>query len=1186
MSVMLKLGVLVAVLPHCVVGQGEGYSTQALPCPSQQKIILNTYHGAGERQEVTVVASVRQGDECHWEVECADSSDFVQLTFLEFPQTLGTRGSLEDTWLEVLSRNGSTTELMFSFSTYQIDHPDDYETGDYREEVAMNWLAPGPISYHRVLLNEPVIVRRSSVAMHLTEHCSRSYLPCADLANASLRWMTASARCVVAEEQGAQVGACPTGSLRQYPWLLTRRRESRHQRERYRERPPQLSPLLIGSCEVCAREENCAGEGGCTTGTWGLGCEQCECDIDSIDMNHSHCYYAGKGGRCTRCAEAGPSRWMYDMATVLAFVGVLVLAPVAIWRLSYHRDDAIDLTVKETAVATNAAVSGAKAAAEAAKISAAVGAMRAASSSASTSAATMATTAKTATALIPHIQMTSISFEVDMQWPKFMTDMAEWFRKIVLFDFLSVLDSVCTEWRRERERETNLCDLTNVDAKVSFHEIGHWQPVSPEVASGVCIKRPPTNASPDQNYTLAKVDFYEIEEGLLHTWVDGHVWRQPGEYSDSTHFNANYDVLAPWHGHDESDRPLWLQSITDFHQGRCTTDEDCLTMNTLLLSLSDGMNGPNQVTTQLVFKITVFAVIVAVFVLLIYVPVGCVPGKLWPKKRLGSRDEVRQHAINAVAATHSLLIMVIANACFVATDVTTRSDGTKYLSSFPFIDSSYSADVFYEHAYTGWLTTVLLVVAPPLWYYQKIRDAGRLVAHWEVRDRKQAFIELLVVVPVQAEDSNGDSDGDNANSGGFKHSKADLMDLTVNELRTMCEDEENIARQEISAADAETPIITIGRERWFPEFQRSYGFLYSRYDPWAWWYEAAASTRKVLLVAFSVLLSERQVLYAISSMITLAYALRVQLRFKPFLDGTHTLISTPLQPDQFKVLPRRDAPLQEGLIESCLMCRFKWDPRLRLLPGAILSLSFAIGLQVYDRRNNQSQLLTRGNLGSFLMCAVVLATTVGAYCVGKLLLLLWHACTHKKASHDIVFNGQIIAVDGVPKDTKPEAVMNALILQREHVDEDVSDSDADSADTLEQTSLIALFAMQLMGLLTYLVNLGEATHVSVVITVVLTCVAMVAAIAPFAATYWLFKHPGDQRLARHLAPLEKWMAPFDAAERRLEYAARYIGAYDYQPVEGDEKQEEEEEGDEARLLDSSQEVLPDLSSGSTVERAP
>jgi hypothetical protein len=1183
---LLQLGVLVALLlPHCVAGQDEGYSTQALPCPSQQKIILDTYHGAagaGERQEVTVAASVREQSECHWEVECADSSDFVQLTFLEFPQAVDDyRLQAPATWLEVLSQNGSTTELMFSFSTY-LAQTYDYQTDRSGEEVAMNWLAPGPISRPpTILLNEPVTVRSSSVAMHLT---------CEDYYDGSLHWMTASARCVVAEEQGAQARACPTGSLRQYPWLLTG--EKRTDRGSVRDRPPQLSPLLVGRCEVCTSEENCAGEGGCTAGAWGLGCEQCECTrgsgYGSDPLNHTHCYYAGEGGRCTRCAEAGPSRWMYDLAIVLAFAGLLVLAPVAIWRLSYQRDDAIDLTVKETGVATNAALSGAKVAAEAAKISAAVGAMRAASSSASTSAATVATTAKTAAAIIPHVQMTSISFEVDMQWPKFMTNMAEWFRKIVLFDFLSALDSVCTTWRQDRDRATNLCDLTNVDANINVDS--QWQPVNPEVPSGLCIKRPPTGASPDQNYTLGRVIWWSGDwSGDVD--IDGFVWRQPGHrsrYGNFEDFDPTYDkdVLAPWHGHDESDRPLWLQNITDLNQGRCTTNEDCVVMNTILHSMAREMSGSDPVIIQLLLKLAVFAAIVAVFVLLIYIPAGCVPGKHWPEKRLGSRDEVRQHAINAVAATHSLLIMVIANACFTATDVTTRSDGTKYLSTAPFIDSTNSPHNFYVNTYVGWLTTVLLVVAPPLWYYQKICDAGRLVAHWEVKDRKQAFIELLIVVPAQAEDSDGDSPSADASNGGFKHSKADLKDLTVNELRTMCEDEGSIAQQEISAADVETPTITIGRERWFPDFQRSYGFLYSRYDPWAWWYEAAASTRKILLVAFSVLLSERQVLYAISSMITLAYALRVQLRFKPFLDGTHTLISTPLEPDQFKVLPRRDAPPQEG-------------PWLRLLAGAILSLSFAIVLQVQQLAPT---LLTEGHLGSFLMCAVVLATSVGACCVGKLLLLLWHACTHKKARHDIVLNGQTIAVDGVPKDTEPEAVMNALVLQRDHVDEDASDSDADSADTLEQTSLIALFVMQMMGLLTYLVNLGEPSDkdikmsadpsvrkspVSVVITVGLTCVAMVAAIAPFAATYWLYKYPGDQRLARHLAPLQKWLAPFDAAERRLEYAARYIGAYDYQAVESDEKQEEEEEqGDDGRLLDSSQEVLPDLSSGSAVERAP
>ena len=65
---------------------------------------------------------------------------------------------------------------------------------------------------------------------------------------------------------------------------------------------------------------------------------------------------------------------------------MLLLAPAAVWKLSKHKGDAIDLTVKETKVAQDAALRAAAVAGEAAKVSAAVNAM---SSSAAASAATV-----------------------------------------------------------------------------------------------------------------------------------------------------------------------------------------------------------------------------------------------------------------------------------------------------------------------------------------------------------------------------------------------------------------------------------------------------------------------------------------------------------------------------------------------------------------------------------------------------------------------------------------------------------------------------------------------------------------------------------------------------------------------------------------------------------------------------
>eukprot|EP01046_Picozoa_sp_COSAG06_P037043 COSAG06_NODE_4142_length_4531_cov_19.196977_1_plen_1158_part_10 len=1124
-TMKLRLGALAALLLSHSAAAQESSSVRigTASCPANQTLVLQSGEVA------TLAPSVGRGDVCGWELKCADAAAFVQLTFTEF----NTEGNTE---LVTTNDGGDSAPIMEVLPTWSTAEPLFSLCWDPWEGVLLgstyDFFGPRCTydyeSPSNLLTDMPVNIRSSSVAVRLTacsdddgdEEMTTDDEPAAPAPTPfgggavcpteRVRWITATATCV---ERMEDTTACPAGSIRQYPWLSRKKRDGATGRLTTNLRPPPLSPLLFGSCEKCPIEERCTGEdGGCSTGAWGRSCHQCECDLGDeygiASVNTTHCYYAGKGGQCAQCAEEGPGRWAYDLGIAFAFIGVLLLAPAAVWKLSKHKGDAIDLTVKETKVAQDAALRAAAVAGEAAKVSAAVNAM---SSSAAASAATVATSANTAAAVLPHVQMVAISIEVDMDWPEFMTDAARWLREIVLFDFLSAMDSACTAWRSARDSVMNACDLTAAiewdHAAVIMH--GEVQSINVEAAAGVCITRPTTGAcplygreqcstSPDQNYTL---DDVFNEDGY------GAVWRQTGMYGAGMYgagvgrpMSLGMTDLAPWH--DGGDKPQWLEKITDLSKGPCTTDADCATMDTMVHTLAGEMNGPGQVITQLWLKLSVFAAIVAVFVLLIYVPAGCVPDKHWPEKRLGSRDEVRQHAINAVAATHSLLIMVIAKACFTATDVSTANDGSKYLASSPDANTSGSSDdktTFFIVVLLGWLTTIIVVIAPPIWYYQKLRAAGRLVARWEAKDRRTAFCELLQAVPAEAEESDNDSDGV---SGGLKHTERDLQELAVNQLRAMCEDEKSIEQHEIDAADAEQPTIMFGRERWFLDFQRSYGYLFSKYDPWAWWYEAVASARKVLLVCFSVLLSEWQVLYATSSLVTVAYALRVQLKYKPFLDGMHTLVCTPIDPDQVKVQPCASGHNSPG------PTRCKSVTKLSV--GAILPLSYAFGFFGLLLENDKMGLLTDGNLGTFLTLTVVLAYTAGAYCVGKL-LSLWYDCTRKKARYEIIIGGQTIAVDDVPDGVKPEVVTTAQVLRRDHVNEDASDSDADSADTLEQTSLMAQFVLLLMGLLTHLVNLLQTTDedieadselkkspVIIVITIALSCIAVVAVGAPFA----------------------------------------------------------------------------------------
>jgi hypothetical protein len=146
------------------------------------------------------------------------------------------------------------------------------------------------------------------------------------------------------------------------------------------------------------------------------------------------------------------------------------------------------------------------------------------------------------------------------------------------------------------------------------------------------------------------------------------------------------------------------------------------------------------------------------------------------------------------------------------------------------------------------------------------------------------------------------------------------------------------------------------------------------------------------------------------------------------------------------------------------------------------------------------------------------------------------------AQFEVVVHDVAIHVENVPKDIDANTMQKAQVVQRDHVDDADVTSDADTADTLEQISLIATLVLLMMGLLSYLVNLSQPTTKELeadttletsglvtAVTVALATVALIAAMTPFAATYFLYKHPDDRHLALMLKPLERWLAPCETA---------------------------------------------------------
>jgi hypothetical protein len=389
--------------------------------------------------------------------------------------------------------------------------------------------------------------------------------------------------------------------------------------------------------------------------------------------------------------------------------------------------------------------------------------------------------------------------------------------------------------------------------------------------------------------------------------------------------------------------------------------------------------------------------------------------------------------------------------------------------------------------------------------------------------------------------------------------------------------------------------ITIGTERWFPDFQRAYGFVYLRYDPWAWWYEAAATTRKVMLVAFTVLLSEDQIPFALLSLLVVTLALWLQLKYKPFLDGEHTFASTPVGIHPRKIAdscavqgdttaqparPSRglaalknkseveaeaaEPPVQKrrcGQLPprkerySCCFCctRTRCKYFTKLVVGAVVGIAVPLGLHIYMSEERSWDLVI-GTGGGVVTFGIVVASAIGVVCTVKLLSTCccggwcWCCCSCGAVptpEYEVVVDGVAIAVDGVPGDADQDTVLNAQVSRREHVGEDaVEESDADAADTLEQIALVSMFVLLMMGLLTYLINLLPESDPVTVITVALSCVALVAAAAPFVATYWLYTHPDDKRVALWLAPIGRCLSPIEKAAEAVTHAYETVSATD------------------------------------------
>jgi hypothetical protein len=218
-----------------------------------------------------------------------------------------------------------------------------------------------------------------------------------------------------------------------------------------------------------------------------------------------------------------------------------------------------------------------------------------------------------------------------------------------------------------------------------------------------------------------------------------------------------------------------------------------------------------------------------------------------------------------------------------------------------------------------------------------------------------------------------------------------------------------------------------------------------------------------------------------------------------------------------------------------------------------VGIAVPLGLHIYMSEERSWDLVI-GTGGGVVTFGIVVASAIGVVCTVKLLSTCccggwcWCCCSCGAVptpEYEVVVDGVAIAVDGVPGDADQDTVLNAQVSRREHVGEDaVEESDADAADTLEQIALVSMFVLLMMGLLTYLINLLPESDQVTVITVALSCVALVAAAAPFVATYWLYTHPDDKRVALWLAPIGRCLSPIEKAAEAVTHAYETVSATD------------------------------------------
>lgn len=324
---------------------------------------------------------------------------------------------------------------------------------------------------------------------------------------------------------------------------------------------------------------------------------------------------------------------------------------------------------------------------------------------------------------------------------------------------------------------------------------------------------------------------------------------------------------------------------------------------------------------------------------------------------------------------------------------------------------------------------------------------------------------------------------------------------------------------------ADDGVILTGPTRWLPDFQRSYGYVYSNYDPWAWWFEMTVILRKVLLVILNVQLSGRPVWCATLSFCVFAASLKLQRTFQPYRSGPHVILKETTSDCKVQLLQdcsdgaEKEDVTEEGGGQSMI--------RKKPMAGSVLLLVLAacglgnalLGLR--DRHSIYAYKYTSGEATVSVFESIPFAAICAILCCGSLWCMCCYARTTVRRFKLTLDDGQTVLAFDVPN-VDEEAVLRAPVIRCKHSEDSIvrqqgvsahATESACAADMQAQIALASMLVLLGSGLVTLVLappsesdscSSGRSFDVAEVVRCTMAVVGLTAAAAPFGYTAWLY----------------------------------------------------------------------------------